>query len=52
MYPSHYLDFYKDEFLKMINLPYGYNQKTRIKIIQGYNAEKWQKEKENEDNED
>lgn len=32
------LDFYKDEFLKLINLPYGYNQRTRLKILQNYSS--------------
>lgn len=33
--------FYKDQFLKLINLPYGYNQLTRLKVLQGYDSDNW-----------
>jgi len=29
-------DYYKDEFLRFINMPYGYQPEKRLKFIQGY----------------
>lgn len=29
-------DYYKDEFLRFINMPYGYQAEKRLKFIQGY----------------
>lgn len=37
------LDFYKDEFLKLINLPYGLNQSSRMKKLQGYDGHNWKR---------
>lgn len=31
-----YLYYYKDEFLRFINMPYGYQPEKRLKFIQGY----------------
>ena len=33
---SHNVDFYKDEFLKMINMPYGFSPKRRLCEIHGH----------------
>jgi hypothetical protein len=30
------LDYYKDEFLRFVNMPYGYQPEQRLKFIQGY----------------
>lgn len=30
------VDYYKDEFLRFINMPYGYQPEKRLKFIQGY----------------
>lgn len=31
-----YLDYYKDDFLRLINMPYGYQPSKRLSFIQGY----------------
>lgn len=51
MYVRLNLDFYKDEFLKLINLPYGHNQRTRMKLHQDYTADSWAFDKAGEDEE-
>ena len=43
------IDFYKDEFLKLVNLPYGYNQVSRLKLAQNYTPENWNKLSSEED---
>jgi len=35
MYISYYPDYYKDEFLRLINMPFGYNIDKRMKFLQG-----------------
>lgn len=30
------VDYYKEEFLRFINMPYGYQPEKRLKFIQGY----------------
>ena len=35
MYWMPYVDFFKEEFLKLINMPFGFSQKSRLKILQG-----------------
>ena len=29
-------DYYKDEFIRFINTPYGYQPEKRLKFMQGY----------------
>jgi len=36
MYHIHYLVYYKDDFLRLINMPYGYNINNRISSLHGY----------------
>jgi hypothetical protein len=43
------LDFYKEEFLKLINLPYGLSQFSRLKKLQG-NYERQKKNADNSEN--
>ncbi len=31
-----FIDYYKEEFLRFINMPYGYQPEKRLKFIQGY----------------
>ena len=39
MYSFFYLVYYKFDFLRLINMPFGYNIEKRIKMLQGYSDE-------------
>lgn len=36
MYPIHYVVYYRDEFLRLINMPYGYSPSRRLAFMHGY----------------
>jgi hypothetical protein len=39
MYLFYHLVYYKNEFLKLINMPYGYSVEKRLKFLHGYDEE-------------
>lgn len=31
-------EYYRDDFLRWINMPYGYSSESRLKLLQGYDV--------------
>jgi hypothetical protein len=47
MYTFPHIVYYKDEFLRLINMPYGYNVDRRLAFLHGYDPEDGPEEDEN-----
>lgn len=38
MYSPFHIVYYRDEFLRLINMPYGYSLNRRLAFMHGYNG--------------